>query len=200
MSQPNIFVCPTCGEKNSSISNIYANLGVIEFNCKEKHKKKLEEYLEYLENPKREGRPDSSQNPLIDSPIEDKMRSISDLIRSINLFLQTQEKHYKNYMNSQSIINIGESIAKEELYPNIGEIIQTQIIDKKNEEDAAIKTLQENYYVFIDNTIEKLLLKGKYKSGKQPTKLCLKDEGFKELSKIKFIYLTEIKKICSYLI
>ena len=143
MSQPNIFVCPTCGEKNSSISNIYANLGVIEFNCKEKHKKKLEEYLEYLENLKGEKRLDSSQNSLIDSPIEDKMRSISDLIRSINLFLQTQEKHYKNYMNSQSIINIGESIAKEELYPNIGEIIQTQIIDKKNEEDAAIKTLQE---------------------------------------------------------
>ena len=197
MSQPNIFVCPTCGEKNSSISNIYANLGVIEFNCKEKHKKKLEEYLEYLENLKGEKRLDSSQNSLIDSPIEDKMRSISDLIRSINLFLQTQEKHYKNYMNSQSIINIGESIAKEELYPNIGEIIQTQIIDKKNEEDAAIKTLQENYYVFIDNTIEKLLLKGKYKSGKQPTKLCLKDKGFKELSKIKFIYLTEINLACN---
>ena len=200
MSQQNIFVCPTCGEKNSSISNIYANLGVIEFNCKEKHKKKLEEYLEYLENLKGDKRLDSSQNSLIDSPIEDKMRSISDLIRSINLFLQTQEKHYKNYMNSQSIINIGESIAKEELYPNIGEIIQTQIIDKKNEEDAAIKTLQKNYYVFIDNTIEKLILKGKYESGKQPTELCLKNEGFEELSKIKFIYLTEIKQLLKLII
>ena len=193
------FFCPKCAEKSENITNIIINSGQIKFNCK--HKVSLEKYVRYIQDLAEKEKLNSSNAPLIDGPIETKMRSISDLIRAFQLFLNTHFKYYDNYMNAKSIINLGKSIEEEEnLSHNINDAIK-EIKKKEKKGKIQIEKFETDYHIFLDGKVENLTVKGDYnaKDGliepeegiKVPA--LIEDKGFEMISKIVFKNLIDIK-------
>ena len=202
------FFCPKCAEKSENITNIIINSGQIKFNCK--HKVSLEKYVRYIQDLAEKEKLNSSNAPLIDGPIETKMRSISDLIRAFQLFLNTHFKYSDNYMNAKSITNLGESIKQGANYDdNIGDAIK--IIKKKEENGKQhLEDLKNKHRIFLEDTETEMKLKGKYvkdelKKGKKVSEklegtkidICIGDLGFDLISKIVFKNLKEINLSCN---
>ena len=163
------FVCPYCN-KTPTISSIHTGSGkiVIECGCKTKDNKRIwdvEEYIQKLEENKNINAYDFKKSNETEGTSEDKItnkiRNISDIIRTYQLILLTQQKYPNNYYHNQSIINLAESIEEENEIPaNIDEIIQKNIKDNQENENDALKKLKNNFSVYIHNNVEKLTLKG----------------------------------------
>ena len=203
MSEEDVFICSKCG--NNKIISVHTELGKIIFECKHIHD--VVEYLKYLRKEKgiELGIEDNKNDNLIEEPSEkllsEKIQTISDIIRTNQLVLKTQEKYPENYYHVKSIINIGRSIEKEEkkaIYyddinnvkdKDIDKVIKAQIRDKKKEEDDAIKKLKDQYNITINNEIEEIKLKGEKKPKKS---IWLKNKGFKLISQIRFKNLIEL--------
>ena len=193
------FVCPYCN-KTPTISSIHTGSGkiVIECGCKTKDNKRIwdvEEYIQKLEENKNINAYDFKKSNETEKTSKDKItnkiRNISDIIRTYQLILLTQQKYPNNYYHNQSIINLAQSIEEENEIPaNIDEIIKKNIEDnEKNENDALLK-LKKNFSVYIHNNVEKLTLKGPEKE-KDHLKY-LGNKGFELISKIRFKHLKEI--------
>ena len=198
----NLFFCPSCRKKNEikNISSITINSGKIKFECNiKKHEESLEKYVRYLQNLAEERKLASSNAPLIDGPIETKMRSISDLIRAFQLFLNTHFNYSDNYMNAKSIINLGKSIDKQEkLSYNIDDGIK-EVKKKEKEGKKNIKILEKKYKIFLNDDLASLRIKGKYTEDgyirlNDGTQVLanIKNEGFNLISTILFKNLKEI--------
>jgi len=216
MSEENVFTCPKCeGKGNSEIISVRTELGKIIFKCGENkyHKCDVDKYLDYLDRKKgiklgKEKKDEKNENLIEDASeklLREKIRTISDIIRTNQLVLKTQEKYPENYYHVKSIINIGQSIEEEETdiyYDDIDEVIKSQIKDNKGEEDAAIKKLKDKFHIDINNEIKELKLKGE-ETPKHS--YWLEDKGFNLISKIRFKNLIEINlarngiKNCKYL-
>ena len=197
------FFCPKCAEKSENITNIIINSGQIKFNCK--HKVSLEKYVRYIQDLAEKEKLNSSNAPLIDGPIETKMRSISDLIRAFQLFLNTHFKYSDNYMNAKSITNLGKSIEEQEKLPhNIDDTIK-KIKKKEKKGKIQIEKLETDYHIFLDGKIENLAVKGDYNARdgliepeegiKVPA--LIEDKGFEMISKIVFKNLIDINLSCN---
>ena len=192
-----LFFCPFCAEKNENISKIIINSGQIKFNCK--HKVSLEKYVRYIQDLAQKEKLNSSNAPLIDGPIETKMKSISDLIRAFQLFLNTHFNYSDNYMNAKSIINLGKSIDKQEkLSYNIDDGIK-EVKKKEKEGKKNIKILEKKYKIFLNDDLASLRIKGKYTEDgyirlNDGTQVLanIKNEGFNLISTILFKNLKEI--------
>ena len=193
------FVCPYCN-KTPTISSIHTGSGkiVIECGCETKDNKRIldvEEYIQKLEENKNINAYDFKKSNETEKTSKDKItnkiRNISDIIRTYQLILLTQQKYPNNYYHNQSIINLAQSIEEENEIPaNIDEIIKKNIEDnEKNENDALLK-LKKNFSVYIHNNVEKLTLKGPEKE-KDHLKY-LRNEGFEKISQIRFKHLIEI--------
>ena len=193
MSEIGIFVCNECNE--GEIISVRTELGKIKFGCK--HECDVDDYIDFLEKKKGIKLKKDTKDDLIEKSepeklLKEKIRTISDIIRTNQLVLKTQEKYPENYYHVKSIINIGKSIEKEEIeidYEDIDNVIQKQIKDKEEEEKIAIEKLEKEYYAHINKSIKRLKLKGQEKETKYR---WLKYDGFKLISKIRFKNLIEI--------
>ena len=193
------FVCPYCN-KTPTISSIHTGSGkiVIECGCETKDNKRIldvEEYIQKLEENKNinayDFKKSNETEKTSDDKITNKIRNISDIIRTYQLILLTQQKYPNNYYHNQSIINLAESIEEENEIPsNIDEIIKKYIEDNVKKENDALVELKNNFSVYIHNNVEKLTLKGPEKE-KDHLKY-LRNEGFEKISQIRFKHLIEI--------
>ena len=192
MAEKGIFVCNECNE--GEIISVRTELGKIIFGCK--HECDVDDYIDYLE--KKKGiKLIKDTNDLIEKSepeklLKEKIRTISDIIRTNQLVLKTQEKYPENYYHVKSIINIGQSIQEEETgfdYDKIDKVIKEQIKDKKEEEKKAIEKLEKEYYAKINKKIKRVKLKGQEK---ETLYKWLRDDGFKLISKIRFKELIEL--------
>ena len=202
------FFCPKCAEKSENITNIIINSGQIKFNCK--HKVSLEKYVRYIQDLAQKEKLNSSNAPLIDGPIETKMKSISDLIRAFQLFLNTHYKYPDNYMNAKSITNLGESIQEGAKFDDdMGYVIE-KIKEKEEGGKQHLEDLKNKYRIFLEDTETDMRLKGKYdkdelQNGNKVSEklkgtdidICIGDLGFELISKIVFKNLKEINLSCN---
>ena len=211
MSEEDVFTCPKCkGKGNSKIIGVRTELGKIIFKCGDKyHKCDVDDFFKkkgiHLGKEKKDNENENLIENDSDQLLREKIQTISDIIRTNQLVLKTQEKYPENYYHVKSIINIGQSIEEEETdiyYDDIDDVIKSEIFDKKEEEDAAIQELKNKFYITINNKIEELKLKGE----KNPIhSRWLKDKGFKLISQIRFKNLIELNlarngiKSCKYL-
>ena len=149
------FVCPYCN-KTPTISSIHTGSGkiVIECGCETKDNKRIldvEEYIHKLEENKNINAYDFKKSNETENTSKDKItnkiRNISDIIRTYQLILLTQQKYPNNYYHNQSIINLAESIEEENEIPsNIDEIIKKNIEDNKKNENYALKKLETFFF------------------------------------------------------
>jgi transcription elongation factor Elf1 len=196
----NPYICPICNE-TPEIVDVLAETGKIIINCNCGQNKEWDvfEFLQKLEQTgkispnsyKRQSNQSSNDNSE-DNIILENAKNISDIIRINQLIDLTQRKYPNNYYHNISLINLGKSIEEENKTPtNINETVNEILKSERstNEEVEAIKQLK-SYKTYIDNKVEKLIIKGeKTSNDKYP---WLKNEGFELISKIKFKHLIEL--------
>ena len=190
------------------VLSVHSDSGIIVFKCNQGHLCEIDilEYFKILEEkrniiPKfniKENNFDIKESDILsysNKNILEKEKEIKDIIRFNELMLSVQDFAPKNYIYNENLINIEASIKEENnLSTELDNIIKLEIEDKKNEEKEALRILKEKYYIDLEKYLEQEKLFLKLKGPKQETNYikCLKDDGFKLISKLRFKNLIEI--------
>ena len=154
----NKYICPT-GDCNliPEIISVHAELGLIVLECSEGHRNEInvEKYFEILKE-KREKSPEGdnidnageiSEADVLNSKksVENKIDLLSDIIKTHEQIIQTQELYPENYFHNQNIINIADFIeevkeAKVHKDNNANETIKKEAkVHKDNNANETIK-------------------------------------------------------------
>ena len=214
------YLCPEEGcECIPHISSAHCDTGIIVMECDKGHSFAIdvEEYMEKMDKKinknsedefyKRDENyiydnnhiisnnpPNNENDPLINR-IKEKNKVISNIIRAYNQLLLTQEDQPDNFLHNQNLINLANQILEENsIFPNyIDKIIEESIKDNKDNEEQALKNLNEKYSIYLENYYQNdefcLKLRGAKDEVKYPK---LGNEGFKYISQIRFKDLIEI--------
>ena len=214
------YLCPKEGCKCiPHISSAHCDTGIIVMKCEKGHPFEIdvEEYMEKMDKKinknsedefyKRDENyiydnnhiisnnpPNNENDPLINR-IKEKNKVISNIIRAYNQLLLIQEDRPDNFLHNQNLINLANQILEENsIFPNyIDKIIEESIKDNKDNEEQALKNLNEKYSIYLENYYQNdefcLKLRGAKDEVKYPK---LGNEGFKYISQIRFKDLIEI--------
>ena len=214
------YLCPEEGcECIPHISSAHCDTGIIVMECDKGHLFEIdvEEYMEKMDKKinknsedefyKRDENyiydnnhiisnnpPNNENDPLINR-IKEKNKVISNIIRAYNQLLLIQEDRPDNFLHNQNLINLANQILEENsIFPNyIDKIIEESIKDNKDNEEQALKNLNEKYSIYLENYYQNdefcLKLRGAKDEVKYPK---LGNEGFKYISQIRFKDLIEI--------
>ena len=214
------YLCPEEGcECIPHISSAHCDTGIIVMECDKGHSFAIdvEEYMEKMDKKinknsedefyKRDENyiydnnhiisnnpPNNENDPLINR-IKEKNKVISNIIRAYNQLLLIQEDRPDNFLHNQNLINLANQILEENsIFPNyIDKIIEESIKDNKDNEEQALKNLNEKYSIYLENYYQNdefcLKLRGAKDEVKYPK---LGNEGFKYISQIRFKDLIEI--------
>ena len=192
-----LYICPfpKC-DLIPEILNVYSDTGLIVLKCSKGHICEIDvlEYFKILEEKINISDIDinnfdnSERNEMFISSytntIIKKEKKIEDIIKFNELVLALNNTNPKNFSFNQNLINIGECFEEENCRSKeIDEIIKKEIDDKKEGENKAIKELELNYSIHINNKIEFLTLKGEEKENKYK---WLGNRGFELISQIRF--------------
>ena len=207
----NKYICPTEGcNLIPEIISVHAELGLIVLKCSDGHTNEInvENYFKKLNEKKRitpegddiDNAGEISEADVLNSKksVENKIDLLSDIIKTHEQIIQTQELYPENYFHNQNIINIADFIkeVKEAKVPKDNNANETIKIDdiikeieaKKEKEDENIEKLANEYGIQLDknehiNKELNLVLKGPKTEDKYKK---LGDDGFKLLSQIIF--------------
>ena len=214
------YLCPEEGcECIPHISSAHCDTGIIVMECDKGHSFAIdvEEYMEKMDKKinknsedefyKRDENyiydnnhnisknpPNNENDPLINR-IKEKNKVISNIIRAYNQLLLIQEDRPDNFLHNQNLINLANQILEENsIFPNyIDKIIEESIKDNKKNEEEALKKLNDEYSIYLENYYQNdefcLKLRGAKDEVKYPK---LGNEGFKYISQIRFKDLIEI--------
>ena len=214
------YLCPEEGcECIPHISSAHCDTGIIVMECEKGHQFEIdvEEYMEkmdkkinknsedefykrdenyiYDNNHNTSNNPPNNENDPLINRIKEKNKVISNIIRAYNQLLLIQEDRPINFLHNQNLINLANQILEENsIFPNyIDKIIEESIKDNKDNEEQALKNLNEKYSIYLENYYQNdefcLKLRGAKDEVKYPK---LGNEGFKYISQIRFKDLIEI--------
>lgn len=214
------YLCPEEGcECIPHISSAHCDTGIIVMECDKGHSFAIdvEEYMEkmdkkinknsedefykrdenyiYDNNHNKSNNPPNNENDPLINRIKEKNKVISDIIRAYNQLLLIQEDRPDNFLHNQNLINLANQILEENsIFPNyIDKIIEESIKDNKDNEEEALKKLNDEYSIYLENYYQNdefcLKLRGAKDEVKYPK---LGNEGFKYISQIRFKDLIEI--------
>ena len=214
------YLCPEEGcECIPHISSAHCDTGIIVMECDKGHPFEIdvEEYMEkmdkkinknsedefykrdenyiYDNNHNISNNPPNNENDPLINRIKEKNKVISNIIRAYNQLLLIQEDRPINFLHNQNLINLANQILEENsIFPNyIDKIIEESIKDNKDNEEQALKNLNEKYSIYLENYYQNdefcLKLRGAKDEVKYPK---LGNEGFKYISQIRFKDLIEI--------
>ena len=214
------YLCPEEGcECIPHISSAHCDTGIIVMECDKGHPFEIdvEEYMEkmdkkinknsedefykrdenyiYDNNHNISNNPQNNENDPLINRIKEKNKVISNIIRAYNQLLLIQEDRPINFLHNQNLINLANQILEENsIFPNyIDKIIEESIKDNKDNEEQALKNLNEKYSIYLENYYQNdefcLKLRGAKDEVKYPK---LGNEGFKYISQIRFKDLIEI--------
>ena len=182
-------------------------------NSEDECHKRIEDYV-YDNNNKSNNPPNNEDDSYINI-FKEKNKNISNIIRAYNQLLLTQEDQPDNFLHNQNLINLANQIVEENSIfanynkqkkegrdisnkkelknVNIDKIIEESIKDNKENEEEALKKLNDEYSICLEEYIKNDELCLKLRGAKDEVKYPkLGNEGFKYISQIRFKDLIEI--------
>ena len=203
----NKYICPypKC-DLIPEVLSVHTDSGTIVLKCNRGHLCELDilEYFKILEEKKnlipKLNYIDKSESKNEDmdisiAKINLKKKEITDIIKFNQLILSVQDSSPNNYNYNENLLNLEKFIKRENsLNTELDNIIKKEIQDKKEEERYALNKLEKEYYIDLERDLrneEEFYLKLKGPKQEKYIK-CLRDDGFRLISKLRFKNLIEI--------